>query len=355
MVDAVFGEMHLPVVGGDWRAELRARSVSGRRRAAASPVGRRADGLAAHPGRRDPAPPRRRARLPSGAGVLAVSGRHRLRPARRPPLRVHACRRSACRSRARPTSPRWVPSCSGRRCVRPTRTSPPSPRAAPCSPVTRSATSSRSALDLVLGALEALRARPQRAGHHAADRPARGERARARRRRLPGRMGRSRARAGRAATAGRRRADDRRRSSRPCAPTSTIAVVGIDIPIGLPDSDDPTGRRACAARPPGRASSVFTTLTRPAYLAGTRVEADAVNRGLSGQGVGAQAFALRAKILEVDAWLRGRAHRRRRRGAPRGVVRDDGRGGPARQAHPRGPGRHGSTRSPRPASPGRRC
>ncbi len=30
MVDAVFGEMHLPVVGADWRAELRARSVSGR-------------------------------------------------------------------------------------------------------------------------------------------------------------------------------------------------------------------------------------------------------------------------------------------------------------------------------------
>ena len=31
-----------------------------------------------------------------------------------------------------------------------------------------------------------------------------------------------------------------------------------------------------------------------------------MNRGLSGQGVGAQAFALRAKILEVDAWLSSR-------------------------------------------------
>jgi predicted RNase H-like nuclease len=51
---------------------------------------------------------------------------------------------------------------------------------------------------------------------------------------------------------------------------------------------------------------VFTTLTRPAYLAASRVEADAVNRGLSGQGVGAQAFALRDRILEVDAWLRAR-------------------------------------------------
>ena len=85
-----------------------------------------------------------------------------------------------------------------------------------------------------------------------------------------------------------------------------IRVVGIDIPIGLPDSSirqaDVLARRAL----PGRASSVFTTLTRPAYLAADRSAADAVNRGLSGQGVGAQAFALRAKILEVDAWLRSR-------------------------------------------------
>lgn len=85
-----------------------------------------------------------------------------------------------------------------------------------------------------------------------------------------------------------------------------VHVVGIDIPIGLPDSTirqaDVLARRAL----PGRASSVFTTLTRAAYLAPDRAAADAVNRGLSGQGVGAQAFALRAKIVEVDAWLRTR-------------------------------------------------
>jgi predicted RNase H-like nuclease len=85
-----------------------------------------------------------------------------------------------------------------------------------------------------------------------------------------------------------------------------VQVVGIDIPIGLPDGTvrqaDVLARRAL----PGRAGSVFTTLTRSAYLAGDRAAADAVNRGLSGQGVGAQAFALRAKILEVDAWLRTR-------------------------------------------------
>jgi predicted RNase H-like nuclease len=85
-----------------------------------------------------------------------------------------------------------------------------------------------------------------------------------------------------------------------------IQVVGIDIPIGLPDNAtrqaDVLARRSL----PGRASSVFTTLTRSAYLAPDRAAADAVNRGLSGQGVGAQAFALRSRILEVDAWLRTR-------------------------------------------------
>lgn len=88
--------------------------------------------------------------------------------------------------------------------------------------------------------------------------------------------------------------------------SAALRVVGIDIPIGLPDG---TTRRADAlARQalPGKASAVFTTLTRAAYGQPDRAAADAVNRAGSGQGVGAQAFALRAKILEVDAWLRAR-------------------------------------------------
>jgi len=85
-----------------------------------------------------------------------------------------------------------------------------------------------------------------------------------------------------------------------------ILVVGIDIPIGLPDSTPRQADGLARKELPGRASTVFTTLTRSAYLADTRVEADAVNRRLSGQGVGAQAFGLKAKILEVDAWLRTR-------------------------------------------------
>ena len=116
-------------------------------------------------------------------------------------------------------------------------------------------------------------------------------------------------------------------------------VVGIDIPIGLPDSTirqaDVLARRAL----PGRASSVFTTLTRPAYLARTALEADAVNRGLSGQGVGAQAFALRAKILEVDAWLRTRPTVDVVEVHPEVSFTTMAGAAAARQAHPRGAAR----------------
>ncbi|MDN5764308.1 MAG: DUF429 domain-containing protein [Humibacillus sp.] len=85
-----------------------------------------------------------------------------------------------------------------------------------------------------------------------------------------------------------------------------VVVVGIDIPIGLPDTTtrqaDALARQALR----GKASSVFTTLTRAAYAAPDRAAADAVNRARCGQGVGAQAFALRDKIVEVDAWVRSR-------------------------------------------------
>jgi predicted RNase H-like nuclease len=85
-----------------------------------------------------------------------------------------------------------------------------------------------------------------------------------------------------------------------------IQAVAIDIPIGLPD--DTTRQADAMARKAlrGKASSVFTTLTRAAYAEATRQEADPLNRALTGQGVGAQAFGLRAKILEVDTWVRSR-------------------------------------------------
>jgi predicted RNase H-like nuclease len=81
-------------------------------------------------------------------------------------------------------------------------------------------------------------------------------------------------------------------------------VIGIDIPIGLPDGGirraDVLARRRLGAR----GSSVFVTPVRAALAAASRSEADRISRELAGIGVSAQAYALRPKVLEVDAWLR---------------------------------------------------
>lgn len=88
--------------------------------------------------------------------------------------------------------------------------------------------------------------------------------------------------------------------------STPVAVVAIDIPIGLPDS---TGRVADAeARRVlvGKSSSVFSTPTRAALEAGTYAEGRAANLAATGGGtsVSAQAYALREKVLQVDAWVR---------------------------------------------------
>jgi predicted RNase H-like nuclease len=85
-----------------------------------------------------------------------------------------------------------------------------------------------------------------------------------------------------------------------------IAVVAIDIPIGLPDTGgrqaDALARRAL----PGKTSSVFSTLTRSAYESESYAEGREQNLAAT-QGelsASAQAYALRTKILDVDAWVR---------------------------------------------------
>lgn len=89
------------------------------------------------------------------------------------------------------------------------------------------------------------------------------------------------------------------------AETSVIlAVVAIDIPIGLAD----TGRRQAdvlARQVAGRRrSSVFMTPVREALAADDYSTAVRLNRALAGEGISIQAFSLRAKVLEVDAWVR---------------------------------------------------
>ncbi|WP_298885344.1 DUF429 domain-containing protein [uncultured Serinicoccus sp.] len=84
-----------------------------------------------------------------------------------------------------------------------------------------------------------------------------------------------------------------------------VPVVGVDIPIGLPDS----GRReadVCTRRFLGgaKSSSVFTTPTRAALVEPDYATANVRNRERAGMGLSRQAHALRESILQVDAWVR---------------------------------------------------
>lgn len=82
------------------------------------------------------------------------------------------------------------------------------------------------------------------------------------------------------------------------------SVVAIDIPIGLPDAGRRTADTLARRRVGPRAPSVFTTATRSALRAPTHAEAVLANRSLTGSGLSIQAYGLRTKILEVDAWVR---------------------------------------------------
>lgn len=83
-----------------------------------------------------------------------------------------------------------------------------------------------------------------------------------------------------------------------------VAVVGIDIPIGLPVAGPRRADVLARAVVGRRASSVFPTPAREALAAPTHAEATAISVRATGRGLSQQAFALRAKILEVDAWSR---------------------------------------------------
>jgi len=305
MLDAVYGELYLPRVGGEWRAELRARSVSGRvvllrHRWAVDLLG--SSDRVGRQYLRD---------LNAVLGCLAAQGF---------PMSVAGTAATLLDAHLRGFVQQEVRQSSlgraGRAKARSDQVGPQVQGAHPHVaalaenrarlPGTAAGDEFEVALDLVLGAIEDLRAATPTAGApHTANRaievsvPVLGVDG------CPGGW------VGAVLTPG---------APRPrvvVAPTIEllvetvradvgIAVVGIDIPIGLPDSTirqaDVLARRAL----PGRAGSVFPTLTRSAYLAADRAAADAVNRSLSGQGVGAQAFSLRAKIVEVDAWLRSR-------------------------------------------------
>jgi predicted RNase H-like nuclease len=83
-----------------------------------------------------------------------------------------------------------------------------------------------------------------------------------------------------------------------------LDAVAIDIPIGLPDN----GIRAAdvrAAKAIGRLrSSVFMTPVRAALEAEDHPTAVRVSRERAAVGVSIQAYGLRHRIFEVEAWIR---------------------------------------------------
>lgn len=79
------------------------------------------------------------------------------------------------------------------------------------------------------------------------------------------------------------------------------AVVAVDIPIGIPKIGRRPADAAARSFVGPRASSVFTTPPRAALEATTYADARARALELTGRSLSAQSYALRHKILEVDA------------------------------------------------------
>ncbi len=82
-----------------------------------------------------------------------------------------------------------------------------------------------------------------------------------------------------------------------------LLAVAIDMPIGLPDHGPRQADVLARAAVGPLWSSVFMTPVRDALLADDHAAANAVSRRLMGKGVSIQAFGLKAKLLEVEAFV----------------------------------------------------
>lgn len=84
-----------------------------------------------------------------------------------------------------------------------------------------------------------------------------------------------------------------------------VALVGVDIPVGLPDTGVRQADVLVRRRLGPRASSVFATPVRDALAAPTYAEAREVSIARTGgRSLSAQSYALRAAILDVDGYVR---------------------------------------------------
>ena len=100
----------------------------------------------------------------------------------------------------------------------------------------------------------------------------------------------------------------------PTGATATVAptldglgltgIVGIDMPLGLL-ADGWRDADALARRALGRrGATVFAIPPRPAWQQPTYADANRLCRELTGKGMSAQTWGLRAKLLEADAYRR---------------------------------------------------
>jgi predicted RNase H-like nuclease len=81
-----------------------------------------------------------------------------------------------------------------------------------------------------------------------------------------------------------------------------ITAVGVDMPLGLPDAGRRRADVLARAYVGRRWQSVFLTPVRAAVLEPDHTAASRLSRELTGEGVSRQAFGLRSRILELDAW-----------------------------------------------------
>ncbi len=86
-----------------------------------------------------------------------------------------------------------------------------------------------------------------------------------------------------------------------------LAVVAVDMPIGLADRGQRQADMLARAEIGPLWASVFMTPVREALLAADHATASAINRRFTGHGISIQAFALKPKLLEVERWTRAAA------------------------------------------------
>ena len=82
-----------------------------------------------------------------------------------------------------------------------------------------------------------------------------------------------------------------------------LVRVGIDIPVGLLDAGWRDADRLAAAALGPRRSSIFRTPVRAALEAPDHASGVTLSRDASGGGFSIQAWGLREKVLEVDAYV----------------------------------------------------